>query len=154
MCVCVCNIYLIAFILSCTIPRLTVLLPFSTSLFRLYYTLTPILPLLYTDFYPSCIYACYSRNPALYPEHCASSAITSPSFSFSHWQIHKSLSQGLWRSRLLDLTIGSDILARTKSQNVDYSHFILKLISVANLPCAAKAFTPVILSAEYTIGVK
>ena len=58
------------------------------------------------------------------------------------------LLQGLQRRRLLDLTIASDILTCTKPHISEYSYFSLYLNSVANLFCAAKAFAPVIPSAE------
>ena len=62
--------------------------------------------------------------------------------------------QGPRRSRLSDLTIISDILAFTKTNNSEYYHFRLKLTSAANLFCAAKAFAMGVRSAEWTIGVK
>ena len=63
-------------------------------------------------------------------------------------------SRGPQRSRLFDLIINSDILALKKSHISEYYRFSLELSSTANLFCAAKASTPGIPSAEWTIGVK
>ena len=64
------------------------------------------------------------------------------------------LSQGPLGRRLFDLTIASDILALTKPHISEYPRFSLYLSSADNIFCAAKASSPGILSAEYTIGVK
>ena len=49
---------------------------------------------------------------------------------------------------MLDLTISSDVLARTNPHNPEYSHFSLNINIGANLLCAAKASTPGITSAD------
>ena len=58
------------------------------------------------------------------------------------------------RRRVLDLTIASDILALIKPHIYKYSRFSLLLSIKARCCCAAKDSVPVILSVEFTIGVK
>ena len=55
---------------------------------------------------------------------------------------------------MLDLTIASDILAFTKPPISQYYRFRLQLSSEANIFCVDKATVPVILTVEYTSGVK
>ena len=93
-------------------------------------------------------------HPTLYPLHGAINAITAPSNILGHFLMRASLSQGPRRSRLLDLTIASDILALKKTHNSEYSHFILNLSSAANFFCADKASAPGTPSIYNTIGVK
>ena len=59
-----------------------------------------------------------------------------------------------WRIRVLDLTFASDILSITKPHISEYSRFRLLLNSEARRLCAAMASVLVILSAEYTMGVR
>ena len=63
------------------------------------------------------------------------------------------LYRGLLSSRLLDLTISSDIPTFTKPQISEYSHFSLYISSEANLFFAAKASDPGIPSADYKKGL-
>ena len=64
-------------------------------------------------------------SPLIYPHLGASNAITPPSVRSGHCRMRAPLSQGLQRSRMLDLTIASDILAHTKPHFSEYSRFSL-----------------------------
>ena len=64
-------------------------------------------------------------HPYIYPRQGASSAITTPSVSSGRCQMRAPLLRGQQRSKLLDLTIASDILARTKPNIYEYSCFSL-----------------------------
>ena len=62
--------------------------------------------------------------------------------------MHAYLSYGTQSSWLLELFITSEILARTKPCNSEYSRFSLNLISADNIFYVAKASAPGILSTE------
>ena len=92
--------------------------------------------------------------PNIWPRQGAISAIIAPSFSSGCCQMRAPFPRGPRRSRLLDLTIASYILAHTKPHVSEYSRFSLYLSSASNLFCADKTSAPGIPCAEYTIGVK
>ena len=55
---------------------------------------------------------------------------------------------------MLDITTVSDILYLTKLHISEYSRFRLLLRNKDKRLCTATAYTPVIMSVEYNIGVK
>ena len=127
VCVYVCNICLIKFISFPISSHITLSPSLSLPFYYPSYIMTPPLALLYTSKYPT--------HPHLNPPtmsvtpllntYGAISAITVASFSSGLCQICTSLSQGPRRSRMVDLTISSDITAFKMSHIYEYYCFSL-----------------------------
>ena len=133
VCVCVCNIHLIFFICYYFSAPDFLRLPIYLSLLssQLYSDSEIYLDIRQNPLLPSSAFLPSTRPvrpvlpPKIYPRQGASSGITAPSVISGRFQMRAPFSRGTWRSRLLDLTIASDIRARTKPHISEYSRFSL-----------------------------